>query len=263
MNYCNEIVPIIITIDDVNDADLILHNELSNYTNCFSYYVCNNDGVFTVRFNISITDKYNELSIQKCITEIINIIDNADKNGVIGYGQSSLEANIEIFKPLYAKLVEETHRKWPIYDVDDLYQICMYVICKLYKRNYYLHKHLIIKSFKHEIWCEQRRRMNKQGDYTTVSIENIVIGKDSDDASPYDIIPDEKYENTIDKAENEDYIHSLLVELKKALKKSVTPRQWEQLLIEYGGKHTTNWSRMMVRRIKEKLRKKNITKEDL
>ena len=263
MSYCNEIVPIIITIDDVNNVDLILYTELANYTHCFSYYVCNNNGIFKVRFNMSTNNKYNELDIKNCIADIINIIDNTDKEGVIGYGQSSLEANIEIFKPLYAKLVEETHRKWPMYDSNDLYQICMYVICKLYKRNYYLHKHLIIKSFKHEIWCEQRRRLNKQGDYTVVSIENIVIGKDNDDASPYEIIPDEKYENIVEKTENEDYVNSLLNELKNILRKSVTTRQWDQLLIEYGDKHTTNWSRMMVRRIKERLKKKNITKEDL
>ena len=126
-------------------------------------------------------------------------------------------------------------------------------MCILYKKGYYIHKHLLEKSFINYVLMSLRKERDKP---SLVSLNDVFSKSEGqDDLTFADTLIDynELYEQQ-DKEDEEEY-QQILNEERKNVIDIIGERRYSQLVREYGNNMTTGSGRMAVQKVKQKLRK--------
>jgi len=211
-----------------------------------------------VEFMISQTNKFNTIHVFDATIEIHKIIMESWHTEkikyVVGYRQPPLELLLEAFDPLIKKLAEQQRRYWRL-EFEDLCQMCRLVICILHGKGYYLHKSIINKSFINYILMHIRKEKYKP---IMVSIYEGV-SQDGDSLTIADTIVDETAEQEIDDIADIEAFADVLSQKRDIIKDYIGPRQYDQLVREYGNKMTTNEGRKLVDKIKKHLKRLGIS----
>lgn len=220
------------------------------------------DEILSYKVDIKISEipEYNTIDTSTLADEVLDKIEGPHNipttMAVAGYRLPPLEILYDALQPLILSLAQKQHRYWKKLPLDDLCQICALCLVKLYNGGYYIHKQLLDKAFCNEVLRTVRPEKYmptmvpydmKVGDGSYTLAETI---EDVDAADRLDDI------TISDKTE-------LFEEQLKIVKEILTPRQYDQLLFEYGTKNTTGYGQGLVRRVKEKLRQENISTQTI
>lgn len=251
--------------EDLSKLKDKIYDILSNIGNIYSYivYAKYNKNKFehwSIQYNISQNECYNTLSPEQVAKDIADKIINYnenDKQYVIGYNQPPLDIMVKLYSPLVLKLALVQHERWQYLEIDDLYQMCMLSMCKLYNKGYYLHKDVLRKCFNNDVLMHIRKNKNSP---IIISLDDIYFasGDNDGDIKVEDVIEDLDSTNDIVDIEELDAKESEYNDKRSVIIELIGDRQYDQLLREYGNKTTTNWSRKTVYRLKERLRKLGI-----
>lgn len=245
----NEFAHITIKCDD--RARIALKELYITHPQIYSYILFYRDNEYIAKFNYCSRDKYNGINTREATEKLMTYITaNENHNNVICFGQSPLATVIEVFTPYYNKLANQILAQWQCYEFDDLVQMCILCVCTLYSKGYYLHKRLIERTLINMVLVEQRKTRCVTG---FVSFDTM-IGKDQDQASLLEIIPDEHASDEFDNIENDSYKQYRFKRLKE-LFPEMTERQWQQLIFEYNHNITTHASVMKVKNIRDRVEK--------
>lgn len=198
----------------------------------------------------------NTISVENAIANILHHLITYNTtlrdNKPICFEQPSLELMQELYRPLMHRLVAAQLLQWPQLEYEDLMQICMLSMIKLYKKGYYIHKSLLTRTFYNDVLMYLRPY--KREPQIIVSLDALLCDT-SDDNKDVNIIDTLVADDESDDEEDDTWLY-----VKPILLSIVTERQLQQLLLEYGTKNTTTWSRKLVQRIKAKFKKENITR---
>lgn len=239
---------------------------LDGYERIYSYliYAKYKDKIligWLVEYTFSQYDKYNTLQVCDIIDTIVDtLLNNKDTvKSVIGYKQPSFELMLQLYKPLIHKLAVEQCNRWTELEYEDAVSICQLTMLKLYKKGYYIHKHLLRRSFENEILMSLRHSRSKP---EMMSLEQEVSWKKSEEDDALTIasmIPDYEEELRVERAQDKAAFDAVFAEIKDILVDMLGERQFQQLLRDYGNRHTTSWSRRTMKRIKNKFKKVGFT----
>ena len=101
---------------------------------------------WSIEYLVSQDEQYNTLNIEDCIFDIAKTVLKDKKlkehKYVIGYKQPSLNIMCTLFEPCINKLANNIKQRWNDLEYEDLCQTCKLVMCILYSKGYYIHKHL-------------------------------------------------------------------------------------------------------------------------
>lgn len=213
-----------------------------------------------IDFMVSTIDAYNEIAVTDAAKSIADKIkkDYEEHKRIVGYQQPSLESILTLYEPMIKKLCIEEKNRWRQLEFEDLKQICRLVIIRLYRNGYYIHKHLVRRSFANELLMMLRHDKNKP---VLVSIYQSENTGDDEDLSVIDSIVD-----TADLYERQDELDATalqrVIEMKRdIIIEEIGQRQYDQLVREYGNKMTTNWSRKMIQTLKQYLERIGISED--
>ena len=247
-----------------NEGKILLERALENVTHVYSYvtYAIYNSGRITgwnIHYHISQVDYYNTIAVDDAIKSICDTLDDTiseeDKKRVVGYGQPPLDVLVVVLDNLVHKLAREQAQYWPI-EYEDLYQTCRLCLCKLYNGGYYVHKNLLRRTFINEILVQLRPERFKP---IMLSLDAVVYNEEGKDAlTAQDILIDENELYAMEDAEDDEVQKQVFEQMKDVVIEIIGPRQYDQLLREYGNKMTTNWSRKTMQTLKDTLRRKKI-----
>lgn len=254
----NEITNIVQLIYDIDQAEKLMKEQLNKFNKIHSAVVYNKfvDGEFShweLHYNIGQLSKFNDLKTTDSIRYLVSEMRKQDnRQGYVNcFVQSSAETIIKSRKPLILKLAKEQHDAWEHLEMEDLIQMCNLVICDLYYRGYYIHKNLIRRAFINYVLMHIRKDKGKPN---IVSLEQDYGKSDNDERiSIKDMIPDVKLLNEQSDKEDKEVENQILTEMRDVVISIIGPRQYDQMLREYGNKQTTNWSRKLMQTIKAKL----------
>lgn len=215
-----------------------------------------------IEYTVSQTDKYNTLHSCIIIDEIFSILKESREkkvSNVIGYRQPCIDIQIQLFEPLINKLVLKQCQRWPQLEFDDASQICKMTMLNLYRKGYYLHSALVERCYNNEILMSIRKDKNKP---EIVSIDKV-IHNDGDNCplTVGDILRDVDAEEEEDRKDDEDFIKLVFGQVKEIIVELIGERQFDQLMRDYGNKHTTSWSRKKMQQLKDKFKKMGINWE--
>ena len=251
---------------NLSDAEIIekVASMLPDTTLIYSYIVYSKfkEKVKTgwlIECSLSQSAKYNTLDCDTSLSEIAKIIlDNRHSpKYVIGYRQPSIELMLTLFSPLMHKLALEQCDKWNELEYEDALSMCKLVMLKLYSKGYYIHKFLLQRSFENYVLMELR---HDRGKPQTLSFEHVMHSSDIDGTITLgDMLPDHDAELKAEKKEEDEVFRLIFDEVKAMIIEFIGERQFEQLLRDYGNKHTTPWSRKKMQQIKDKFKKLGIT----
>lgn len=215
-----------------------------------------------IEYTVSQTDKYNTLHSSVVIDEIFAILKESNEkkvSNVIGYKQPSLDIQIRLFEPLINKLALKQCHRWPQLEFDDACQICKMTMLNLYRKGYYLHPTLVERCYNNDILVSIRKDKNKP---EIVSIDKV-IHHDGDN-SPLtigDMLPDTAAEEEAEQKDEEDFVKLVFSQVKEIIVELIGERQFDQLMRDYGNKHTTSWSRKKMQQLKDKFKQMGINWE--
>ena len=185
-----------------------------------------------------------------------------EQKRVLGYNQPDIEVMIEAYDPLVNKLAKQQNEHWKCFEHEDLCQMCRLTMLKLYRKGYYIHKRLLYKSFNNDILMSLRHERDRP---TIVSFEDTfykTASADSEKLLVADIVPDTEL---IEKEELELYEENtrlIFEEVKEIIVELIGIRQFNELMRDYGNKHTTTWSRKCMQKIKNHFAKLGLTRKE-
>ena len=232
-----------------------------NTSNVYSYLVLpiikQNEFVgCKIEWTLAQHKHHNTILVEKAIETILCKLNEYDTslrdNKPICFEQPSLELMQQLYRPLMHRLVAAQLLQWPQLEYEDLMQICMLSMVKLYKKGYYIHKSLLTRTFYNDVLMYLRPY--KREPQIIVSLDALLCDT-SDDNKDVNII-----DTLVADDETDDETDDTWPYVKPILLSIVTERQLQQLLLEYGTKNTTTWSRKLIQRIKAKFKKENITR---
>lgn len=253
-----------IGVDD--DVALEVKNQLKDVKKIHSFiaygkYTKNGDFKYwEIHYNVSQSSRFNTITIQDVVDKLSEDLPkhlNGECVAVHSFKQPNLTLLLKQYKPLIFKLSKELHGKWEFLEMEDLMQMCSFVICELYYKNYYVHKALIRRSFANYVLMHIRKNKNRP---VICSLEQMYHKSDDDsNVTIADMVPDTKLLDEQDDKENEEVMTQIITEVKDIIIDLIGPRQYDQLLREYANKQTTPWSRKLMYTIKAKLFDMGIT----
>ena len=215
-----------------------------------------------IEYNISQIDEYNTLIAKDIIREILVDIRNSKERkvaNVIGYKQPSLELILKLYDPLVKKLALEQSKRWNKLEYEDAYQMCQLTMLTLYRKNYYIHKKLLERSYNNYVLMLFRRDRDMP---VITSIDQVVYEEpDGSSLTLADMIPDTNEILEEKEKEEQETFNLIFEEVKDIIIELTSERQFEQLLRDYGNKCTTSWSRKKIQQIKEYFKKLGITRK--
>lgn len=250
------------TDEEIKNQLHILLDELDTIYSYLVYAKYKEDKLigWRIEYCVSQTDEYNTLQSSLVIEEIFAIIkESTDKkvSSVIGYKQPPIDVMISLFEPLIDKLALQQCRKWPQIEFDDACQICRMTMLNLYRKGYYLHTTLLERCYNNDILLYIRKDKNKQ---EVTSIDAVVYcDGDNVPITVGDILPDTDAEEEEDRKDEEDFIKIVFSQVKEIIVELIGERQFDQLMRDYGNKHTTSWSRKKMQQLKDKFKQMGIS----
>ena len=269
----NVLLKIVCTIrkeDTIEQTEVRLNDSLKELEKIYSfivYQIYNEEELikYTVQYSVSQTTHYNTLCYKDVISKVLKIIYDTDRKNskkVIGYGQPPVEIALEAFDPYVHKLAKYEKNKWSYMDYEDLCQTCRLVMIKLYKKGYYVHKRLLQKAFNNEILMSIRHEKNSP---SIVSFEDCFYSKsngDSEDLTVADTVPDISIAEQQEEEYRELAEHLIFEEVKEIVVDLIGIRQWNELMRDYGNKHTTARTRKLMQKIKHHFETLGISRKD-
>lgn len=243
-----------------NDIIEQLHLALNDFDKIYSYIIYakhNNEEVscWKIDYHISQVPKYNTLICNNIIPEITDKLYKSknDTHTIVGYAQPPIELMLELYDPLVCKCAKEQCNRWRDLEYDDAVSMCRMVMLILANKGYYIHKQLLRKSFNMYVLKYLRKNINSP---ELVSLEKVMYcGGDEDDTLTLaDMIADTSIEEKEQDKDNEIAVKAIFEEVKAIIIELVGERQFEQLLRDYGHKHTTTWSRSKMLQIKKRFK---------
>ena len=255
----NELTNVVQKIKVGNDIQDAIFKQLARVNRVHSYivYACRSgDNIvgWKIVYNVSQNNVLNTiepLTIAEVVLEQISKYDASKSTNVVCYAQPPLDLLILQYGPLVNKLAKEQHDKWKWLEYEDLVQMCVLCICELYCKKYYIHKSLLRRTFNNYVLMHIRKDKDKP---VMLSLEQRFAKSDDDkDVTIADTIPDQRQIEALEQEELDAVEQQILEEMKGIIIDLVGPRQYDQLLREYGSKSTTPWSRKLMQKIKAHL----------
>lgn len=245
---------------DIENIKTLILETFDNLVNpwIYSYIVINEDDKYIIKFNINDNPKYNTILLIDAIGDIFKSFNNEPKNNILCFKQPNSNIMIKVYHPFIKNICKRLYNQWKVIEYDDIYQTCILSLLKCIKKNYYIHKQFLIKSFNNEILMLLRKRRGVE----LISFENYFENHkgNDDNLSSDDYFVDEKDLIDRDNKENQELNKQILQYIKK--KYNISDRELEQLLKEYKNKHTNDWSRTRVKNLKAKIEKDNLKRSD-
>ena len=244
-----------------------LHTVLDELETIYSYliyakYKAEKLVCWQIEYTISQTDKYNTLHSCIVVDEIFAILKESNEkkvSNVIGYKQPSLDIQIQLFEPLINKLALKQIQRWPQIEYEDACQICRMTMLNLYRKGYYLHPTLVERCYNNDILSSIRKDKNKP---EIISIDKVVHHDgDNTPLTIGDMLPDTQAEEDAEQKDAEEFIQLVFGQVKEIIIELIGERQFEQLMRDYGNKHTTSWSRKKMQQLKDKFKQMGINWE--
>lgn len=263
-NITNKLIQKIFVNSSDEEIERQLHAVLDELETIYSYLIYAKYKQekligWQIEYTVSQTDEYNTLHSNVIISEIFNKLKESNEkkvSSVIGYRQPSLDIQILLFEPLINKLALKQVQRWPQLEFDDACQICKMTMLNLYRKGYYLHPTLVERCYNNDILRSIRKDKNKP---ETVSIDMVVhYDGDSDPLSIADMLPDTKAEEDEEIKDSEEFVKLVFGQVKEIIIELIGERQFDQLMRDYGNKHTTSWSRKKMQQLKDKFKKMGI-----
>ena len=248
-----------------------LHKMLHRFTYIYSYIIYNKDSAYRVVALVSQTLPYNTLHVDNMIDNVINFICNEHdptlqlSQNVIGYEQPPLEILLETYKPLIYKLSLQQYHMWPQVELEDLIQMCNLRICVLYQQGYYIHKNLLSRSFANAVLMFLRPEKYKP---QTVSLDEISKGKDDETSvniaeTIEDEHANEEMNEVLDEVDGITFKDLVNQECKQIVLEFISPRMYDQWMIEYNTKTVSRQTASQVNALKSKLKMLGITRKNI
>lgn len=245
-----------------------LYDGLNNIHNIYSYliYADYKDSLivsWTVKYYLNEIEYYNTLSTKSVIVEIYTTLIKSTKctSRIIGYKQPAFCIMLKLYTPLIRTLAKNQCTRWSSLEYEDAVSICQLTMLKLYKKGYYLHKHLLEKSFNNAILMSLRKDKFAP---EIVSLDEIAYTSENDkQITLVDMLEDTQAKLQQEEKEYEEYITTIFLKMKEFIVDMIGERQFEQLFRDYANKHTTTWSRKTMQKIKKEIAKLGITKSIL
>lgn len=205
-------------------------------------------------YYVSDNPSWNTLSYET-VQQIIES-DLVKSDGIVCFGQPSIDLIVEIFDPFFMKLASNAKQHFKQYELEDLYQTCRYVVVLLYNKGYYLHKQLIANAFRNELLVECRHKPVE-----TVSIDDSF---DDDDELAYgDTLEDLEYKYDDENKLHEQSMKDMFVEVQEYVIERIGERGCFQLFRELLTGNTSVWGRSRRLHITRALNAIGITKDAL
>lgn len=215
-----------------------------------------------IQYNISQIDEYNTIPVRQALFDILTLIKydkNTDDNArkyIIGYCQPELDIQIKVYDPLIANLALKMNARWTALEYDDLYQTCRLCLILLYNKGYYIHKRLLEKSFSNAVLQSIR---HKRYEPEIMSLYQKYNGDDKEKLTLADTIPDKEAEAQQALSDLNECDKEVYKKLRELIVDIVGERGYQELLRDYGNSHTSDVTRYLLRKIKDKFAKKGIT----
>lgn len=257
-------VPKTASLDNFVDDSIKTFDDIQKIYSFIIYSQYNDEDFvgWIIQYNISQIDEYNTIDICQALLDILTLI-KYDKNTndnerkyVIGYCQPPLDIQIKVYDPLISNLALKMAKKWPSLEYDDMYQTCRLCLITLYNKGYYMHKRLLEKSFTNTVLESIRYRRNEP---EIVSLYQNFKGDDKEKLTLADTIPDKDTEERLAMEELGESDKLVYAKLKELIVNIVGERGYQELLRDYGNRHTSNLTRKMMQTIKAKFAKQGIT----
>lgn len=215
-----------------------------------------------IEYTVSQTNRYNTLYSSVIVDEIFAILKESNEkkvSNVIGYKQPCLDIQIQLFEPLINKLALKQCQRWPQLEFDDACQICKMTMLNLYRKGYYLHPTLVERCYNNDILISIRKDKNKP---EIVSIDKVIHQEgDNSSLTIGDMLPDTAAEEEAERKDEEDFVKLVFSQVKELIIELIGERQFNQLMRDYGNKHTTSWSRKKMQQLKDNFKKMGINWE--
>lgn len=206
-----------------------------------------------IEYLISQTSEYNTLHKDSIINEIFIILKKSNEktiSTVIGYKQPAISLQLKLFDPLINKLALEQTQRWSQIEYEDACQICRLTMVNLYRKGYYLHPRLIRRCYNNDILCFIRKDKNKP---EILSIDKVIYHEgDNTPLTIADTIPDNQAKERAEQKDAEQFVHIVFEQVKEIIIDLIGERQFDQLMRDYGNKHTTSWSCKKMRELRRK-----------
>ena len=255
-NITNKLVQrISVTLTD-DEIKSQLHTVLDKLETIYSYliYAKYEDEklvCWQIEYTVSQTYEYNTLQSSVIVDEIFAILKESNEkkvSNVIGYKQPSLDIQIQLFEPLINKLALRQCRRWPQLEFEDACQICKMTMLNLYRKGFYLHPTLVERCYNNDILIYIRKDKNKP---EIISIDKVIHHDgDNNPLTIGDMLPDTAAEEEAERKDEEDFIKLVFSQVKEIIVELIGERQFDQLMRDYGNKHTTSWSRKKMQQLK-------------
>ena len=216
----------------------------------YSYILRRSNDIWKCSFTVSTSDKYNLINKD---TAFRNIISNITQRDII-FEQPPLEIMIELYTPYVRSLAYKQSQHWSQLEYEDLVQMCFLSMIKLYRKGYFLNKHLLETTYIRDVLLSIRKNRT---DKDIVSIDSK-YGKD-ESLTISDTLEDVAFTN---KRDDDEYLAEILYifnEVKEMIIEQIGERRFEQLFNEYKNKTTSTNGQQTMFRLRRSFAQNNIT----
>ena len=236
------------------------------YSDVYSYFVGRKDDVITVKIYTAVRTEFNTINRNEAeenmISSIIDYIVSLSNHRCITFKQPPLELIIELYQPMFKKMVDTVSIQWKHLDKDELMSIMYYIVSKLYRNGYYLNRKLIWTSFTNEVLMECRRF---KGVIPTISFEDMIksnIKVDDEEVTYGDLIEDESYKIEKEKEDRQQLEKFIFEQVKDVIIEKIGVRRWDRLWRDYGKGHTINTTQQEMKKLKALFKELGLTRQD-
>lgn len=176
---------------------------------------------------INSIENYNVYTIREVVEDLFTRISPTN----IVYIQPPLEQWLLVFKPLISSMVNKAYPTYKkLIDYDDMLSILYMTLLSLYNKGYYLHNHLIYKSYINALNMECRTLIDND---KVVSLDQTIANDGEDkDLTLLDQIEDKEDE---DKEYNE-YWYNKFLEIKKCMLEDMSEFEFQRIMIQLKSK---------------------------
>lgn len=242
----------------------IANNDLETFKRClleldipklYSYVLYYNNKSYEFSCNVSQSDKYNTIDVNKAIVNVVDKVNEpGSKNKIVTYDQPTLDVLVEALKPLVNALAYKQSKRWKNLPYDDLKQQCYCCLCTLYRKGYYIHKAILERTFQNAVYYMLRKEPR---DIVTVSFEQTV---GDEGLTVADTIRDYEKEYEIEDAELDDAELQVLCAQRDIIIAIIGERNYDQIVREYRNHTVSSATHNKIERLHKRMEKDGFDK---
>lgn len=198
--------------------------------------------------NICSNDYYNDIDISAVRQDIIAVLCDKDNNKRVQYWKQSdnIDKILKLYKPYIRNLAKDVYCKWSRYkEYEDILQDIYLTIIELHKKNYFLNKKIIHRSYLNTLYMEFRKFKNVE--VNILPIDKVVGEK----LCIKDTIHDEKFEEFVTDREQRSLVTYILNDVEAIVLQYMPERRWEQCKRAYITKTTSPQTAKTMQRVRQ------------